>query len=278
MNNRRICAALLTLFLLTGCGPAKTEGTYDEGYSAGYTAGETVGREEAYRSGYEEGLAAGTEQETPPSETEAESWPSSFVQVSEAVPDVILEIRYYSTYNFVGERIDGYDAPVALLTREAAEALKAVSDEMMDRGYRLKIYDAYRPQRAVDFFRAWAQDLERTDMKPCFYPEVPKEKLFDLGYIASKSGHSRGSTVDLTLFDMRTGKEVDMGGTFDYFGAESHSDYRETLTAEQLANRKLLREAMTGHGFRGISTEWWHFTLKEEPFPETYFNFPVTDR
>ncbi len=199
---------------------------------------------------------------------------SGFVVLSEVVPDVILEIRYYSTYNFVGERIDGYEAPVALLTREAAEALRKVSDELIGKGYRLKIFDAYRPQSAVDHFIRWAGNLDDTRMKRYFYPDTDKRKLFKLGYISRKSGHSRGSTVDLTLFDMRTGREADMGGTFDYFGKRSHYEY-SALTPEQRKNRELLREVMTRHGFRGISSEWWHFTLKDEPYPDTYFTFPV---
>ena len=156
---------------------------------------------------------------------------SGFVKLAEAVPDVILEIRYYSTYNFVGERIDGYEAE-------------------------------------------WAKDLKDTRMKEYFYPEEDKSVLFDKGYIDYKSGHSRGSTLDLTLFDMRTEKEVDMGGTFDYFGLKSHPSYKG-LTPAQYNNRMILREAMMKHGFKPLVEEWWHFTLKDEPYPDTYFDFPV---
>ncbi len=202
---------------------------------------------------------------------------SDFVLLSDAVPNAILEIRYYSTYNFVGDRIDGYEEPVALLTKEAAAALKEASDELSGLGYRLKIFDAYRPQRAVNHFMNWALDTEDVRMKEYFYPELDKDVLFPQGYIAGHSGHSRGSTVDLTLFDMRTGREVDMGGTFDYFGELSHPDYRE-ITEEQYANRMLLREVMTKHGFRPLAEEWWHFTLEDEPYPETYFTFPVSSR
>ena len=197
-----------------------------------------------------------------------------FVALAEAVPDVILEPRYYSTYNFVGERIDGYEEPCALLTKEAARALKAASDDCVRRGYRLKIYDAYRPQRAVAHFMRWAKDTKDTRMKYAFYPNLNKSVLFAQGYIAERSGHSRGSTVDLTLFDMKTGKEVDMGGTFDWFGRESHPDYKD-ITKEQFANRMLLREIMLAHGFKPIAEEWWHFTLVNEPYPDTYFDFPV---
>ncbi len=199
---------------------------------------------------------------------------SDFVLLSEAVPDAILEIRYYSTYNFIGDRIDGYEEPVALLTKEAAAALKDVSDELVEKGYRLKIYDAYRPQMAVDHFMRWAQDAEDARMKQYFYPDLEKNTLFPQGYIAEYSGHSRGSTVDLTLFDMTTEKEVDMGGTFDFFGELSHPDYRG-ITEEQYANRMILRGAMLAHGFKPIGTEWWHFTLADEPYPDTYFTFPV---
>ena len=199
---------------------------------------------------------------------------SGFVLLSEAVPDAILEIRYYSTYNFIGDRIDGYEAPVALLTKEAAAALKEVSDELVAKGYRLKIYDAYRPQMAVSHFMRWALDFEDTRMKQYFYPELEKDTLFPQGYIAEHSGHSRGSTVDLTLFDMTTEKEVDMGGTFDYFGELSHPDYRG-ITEEQYQNRMILREAMLAHGFKPLVEEWWHFTLENEPYPNTYFTFPV---
>ncbi len=199
---------------------------------------------------------------------------SGFVELAEAVPDAILEIRYYSTYNFVGDRINGYEEPCALLTKEAAKALRAVSDELVQKGYRLKIYDAYRPQRAVTHFMNWAKDTGDTRMKKYFYPTLDKSVLFAQGYIAAKSGHSRGSTVDLTLFDMNTEKEVDMGGTFDHFGRESHPDYKG-VTEEQYANRMVLREAMLAHGFKPLAEEWWHFTLKNEPYPDTYFDFPV---
>ena len=199
---------------------------------------------------------------------------SGFVLLSEAVPDVILEMRYYSTFNFVGERIDGYEEPVALLTREAAAALKKVSDDLASRGYRLKIYDAYRPHSAVKRFMRWAGDPDDTRMKRYFYPELDKDALFPQGYLARRSSHSRGSTVDLTLFDMSAEKEADMGGTYDYFGALSHVD-APGITREQYGNRMLLREAMVAGGFKPLNKEWWHFTLADEPYPNTYFTFPV---
>ena len=218
---------------------------------------------------------------------------SQFVTLTDAVPDAILEIRYFSTYNFVGDRIDGYLEPTALLTKLAADSLRAVSDDVVKLGYRLKIYDAYRPQMAVDHFVRWAEDIADTRMKTYFYPDLDKDVLFPQEYICAKSGHSRGSTLDLTLFDMATEKELDMGGTFDWFGPESHPDFcgnpetyeftgdnskspvGRTITKEQFANRMILRQAMLRHGFKPFPTEWWHFTLDNEPFPDTYFTFPV---
>ena len=218
---------------------------------------------------------------------------SQFVTLTDAVPDAILEIRYFGTYNFVGTRIDGYLEPTALLTRQAADSLRAVSDDVKAKGYRLKIYDAYRPQKGVDHFVRWAADIPDTLMKTYFYPDLDKSVLFEQEYIYEKSGHTRGSTVDLTLFDMNTEKELDMGGTFDWFGPESHPDFcgnpetgeytgdnskspvGRSITAEQFANRMLLRRAMLRHGFKALDSEWWHFTLKDEPFPDTYFTFPV---
>lgn len=201
--------------------------------------------------------------------------PSGFVVLADQIPGIIQEIRYYSTYNFVGERVDGYEEPVALLTIEAARALKGVANEANAMGYRLKIFDTYRPARAVKHFVLWGiEDLDLR-MKPYFYPDLEKQELFIKGYVASMSSHSRGSTVDLTLFDMETGKEVDMGGPFDFFGELSHPDYKD-ITEEQYSNRMLLRQMMIRNGFEPIDCEWWHFTLKDEPYPETYFDFPVS--
>ena len=200
--------------------------------------------------------------------------PSGFVVLTDVVPDVILEIRYYSSFNFVGTRVDGYEQPVALMTREAAQALKAVSDEAISLGYRLKIWDTYRPQMAVDHFCRWGENVTDTLTKRYFYPYLDKDVVFDQGYIARRSGHSRGSVVDLTLVDMKTGRDIDMGYGFDWFGGESHPDYRG-ITEEQYANRMLLRGLMLKHGFRPIEEEWWHFILKDEPYPDTYFTFPV---
>ena len=200
--------------------------------------------------------------------------PEDFVLVGEAIPDALLDIRYCTTYNFVGARIDGYEAPVAVLTKEAADALKLVSDDMKQQGLRLVIYDAYRPQQAVDHFVRWAEDIADTRMKSVFYPDVDKADLFEKGFIARRSGHSRGSTVDLTLLDEKSGTLLDMGGPFDFFGELSHPDYAG-VTPAQHANRMLLQSAMVKRGFKPLSTEWWHFTLVDEPYPKTFFDFPV---
>lgn len=200
---------------------------------------------------------------------------SGFVLLSDYVPGIIQEIRYFSTYNFVGERIDGYEEPISHLTKEAARALKDVANIANVQGYRLKIFDAYRPAKAVKHFVLWEiEDLDQK-MKTFFYPDIDKHDLFKKGYIASQSSHSRGSTVDLTLVDMDTGKELDMGSPFDYFDEISHPDY-EDITEEQYHNRKILQKLMMDGGFEPIDTEWWHFTLKDEPYPETYFEFPVS--
>ena len=199
---------------------------------------------------------------------------SGFVLLSDYVPQIIQEIRYFSTYNFIGDRIDGYEEPIALLARDAARALKAVSSEMIVKGYRLKIFDAYRPATAVRHFILWGIEDQDIRMKPYFYPEVEKEELFSRGYIAKQSSHSRGSAVDLTLLDMQTGKELDMGSPFDLFSERSHPDCRD-VTDEQYENRMFLQKAMVRNGFQPIDCEWWHFSLEDEPYPDTYFTFPV---
>ena len=201
--------------------------------------------------------------------------PSGFVLLSDAVPGIVQEIRYFSTYNFIGDRIDGYEEPCALLTREAARALKNVSGEMLVQGYRLKIFDAYRPACAVKHIVLWGIEDQDIRMKPYFYPQLEKQELFAKGYIAKQSSHSRGSAVDLTLLDMKTGKELDMGSPFDLFSQESHPDYRG-VTQEQYENRMLLQRAMVRSGFQPIDCEWWHLSLRDEPYPDTYFNFPVS--
>ena len=201
--------------------------------------------------------------------------PSGFVLLADYVPHIVQEIRYYSTYNFIGERIDGYEEPCALLTIEAARALKAAAAELLVQGYRLKVFDAYRPACAVRHFVLWGIEDQDVRMKAYFYPELEKQALFAEGYIASQSSHSRGSAVDLTLLDMSTGKEVDMGSPFDLFSPISHPDCR-TITDEQYEKRMLLRRVMLRSGFQPIDCEWWHFSLENEPYPDTYFTFPVS--
>lgn len=204
----------------------------------------------------------------------SEALPEGFVYLSEAVPSALAEPRYYGKNNFVGKPITGYEAPKIILTEEAAKALKNVQEDLKTRSLGLKVFDAYRPQRAVDHFVKWAQDFDDTAQKPEYYPDIPKSELFEKGYIAAHSGHSRGSTVDVTLVDLATGKELDMGTSFDYFGpASSPSSDQVSKTAQE--NRRLLQKLMKRHGFEPLATEWWHFTLKDEPYPETYFDFPV---
>ena len=200
--------------------------------------------------------------------------PEGFVYLTDVIPDVLLDIRYFSEYNFVGTRIDGYERPVAICTKAAAEALSKVADNLRKKGYLLKIFDAYRPQRAVDHFFRWASDPVDQKMKQYFYPNMSKESIFKYGYVARKSAHTRGSTFDLTLFDMNLEQEVDMGGTFDFFGGVSAPDYKN-ITAKQHENRMLLQRAMIAGGFSPCRGEWWHFKLNNEPFPNKSFDFPV---
>ena len=198
---------------------------------------------------------------------------SGFVVLADYAPHIIQEIRYHSSYNFIGERIDGYEEPIALLTLDAARALKAASNELFAMGYKIKVFDAYRPARAVRHFILWSIEDQDMRMKQYFYPDLDKQELFSKGYIATQSSHSRGSAIDLTLLDMRTGKEADMGSPFDYFGEESHPDYL-AISQQQYENRMLLRDAMERNGFEPYECEWWHFVLKDEPYPDTYFDFP----
>jgi zinc D-Ala-D-Ala dipeptidase len=209
--------------------------------------------------------------------TQEKTLPDGFVYVDTIIPDIKVELRYGTTHNFVGDRIDGYAAPRCILTRPAAEALQKVQAELKPFGLGLKIYDAYRPQQASDHFLRWAANTSDVRMKSEFYPGTDKRDLFKEGYIASRSGHSRGSTVDLTLapLDAKSPDEVvDMGSPFDFFGPVSRPD-NPSVGPGQRAHRMLLQVLMEKHGFRPYIREWWHFTLKNEPFPETYFNFPV---
>lgn len=206
--------------------------------------------------------------------TNAHYLPEGFCYVTDSIPDAVLDIRYYSENNFVGTRIDGYEAPTAILSTAATSALKQVANELRSKGYKLKIYDAYRPQKAVNHFVRWAQDPTDTAMKSLYYPDIPKNKIFSRGFVATKSSHSRGSTIDLTIVNTNSDTEVDMGGTFDFFGTISHTDY-EGISIEQHQNRIMLRDIMMRYGFQPVRGEWWHFTLLNEPFPNEYFTFPV---
>lgn len=200
--------------------------------------------------------------------------PERLVDIKTAIPDIAVDLRYYGEKNFVGSQIEGYDAPVCLLSRPAAKALAGVEAGLRPFGLGLRLFDCYRPQRAVDHFVRWASDPDDTKTKGAYYPDVPKSALFDRGYIAARSGHSRGSTVDLTLIDRTTGKALDMGTAFDFFGPASWPE-SPAVNAQQRANRLLLRRVMVRHGFRPLREEWWHFTLENEPYPDTYFDLPV---
>mgnify|MGYP001198257860 CR=1 FL=1 len=204
--------------------------------------------------------------------------PDGFVDVQSVIPDLRLELRYLTTNNFIGRPVDGYLAGRCIMTRRAAAALKEVQDELRPFGLGLKVFDAYRPRRAVDHFVRWARDLADTRMKASYYPDVAKKDLFRLGYIADRSSHSRGSTIDLTIVAMEKSgacRDLDMGTGFDLFDPASHP-VSTAVTAEQRALRLLLRSLMLRHGFVPYEQEWWHFTLTDEPYPDTYFDFPVT--
>lgn len=200
--------------------------------------------------------------------------PDGFVYVTDYIPDVELELRYFGSNNFVGTPIDGYEAEKCILSLPATKALKKVQESLKKEQLGIKIFDAYRPQRAVDHFRRWAHDLNDTLMKSQFYPNVAKKDLFRLEYIATKSRHSSGSTVDITLIDLKTNQELDMGSSYDFFGEISWVSY-QNLTEKQLENRKLLQKVMLENGFRNYPKEWWHFTLRGEPYYNEYFDFPV---
>lgn len=200
--------------------------------------------------------------------------PDGFVYVAEAVPLAREEARYATADNFVGRPVDGYRAARVVLSRPAAAALDRVARELAPFGLGIKVFDGYRPQAAVDHFVRWAADPGDQATKPRYYPGVDKANLFRDGYIAAKSGHSRGGTIDLTLIDLADGKELPMGTPFDFFGPESWPDHPGIATAER-ANRALLRQVMSRHGFRPLKEEWWHFSLENEPYPDRYFSFPV---
>lgn len=200
------------------------------------------------------------------------SIPNEFVKVSEELPEAELDIKYATQDNFVGRVIVGYENPQVVITRQAMAGLKCACNYFKNKGFGIKIFDAYRPQKAVDDFVRWSKHLEDTIMKSNFYPEVEKSRLFEEGYIASKSGHSRGSTVDLTLVDLTSGQDLNMGSDFDFFGEISHTDSNQVSSLEK-SNRLILKSGMLNCGFKSYSKEWWHFTLEDEPFSETYFDF-----
>lgn len=225
--------------------------------------------------------------------------PKDFVNLRTIAPEIQYDLRYFTDHNFVGRRIEGYGAPVCLLTSQAAQALKSVQDRLLPMGLTLKVYDCYRPQNAVDDFARWAKNLSSTQMQTEFYPEVNKSQLFSDGYIAYWSGHSRGSTMDLTIvpagsqipaYDPKRKQvsctsaasqrapdnSLDFGTGFDCFSPLSHPD-SQGVSPQQRANRLLLQSLMIQAGFKPLDTEWWHFTLAKEPYPDTYFTFPVVD-
>lgn len=228
----------------------------------------------------------------------ADKVPEAFVDIQKIIPDVLLDIRYYDQHNFLGERVDGYLAPKCFLTKEASEALAGVQKDLEPDSLTLKIYDCYRPQRAVNHFVRWATEIENTKTKKEFYPTVDKRNLFKDGYIDSKSGHSRGNTVDLTIVPLpapiqpeytpgqklyecylpaakRFGdNSIDMGTGFDCFDELSHTA-NINIGTQQKINRLLLKSLMAKHGFRNYDKEWWHFTLKNEAYPDTYFDFVI---
>jgi D-alanyl-D-alanine dipeptidase len=205
----------------------------------------------------------------------AQEIPAGFSRIDSVLQEVVLELRYASANNFTGRRVKGYDPPKKVLSTAALRALKRVQDSLMHLGLGLKIFDGYRPQRAVNHFMEWAKISQDTLAKAAFYPDESKDSLFLKGYIAERSGHSRGSTVDLTLIyrsGSRFGEELDMGGSYDFFGIQSATDY-DQISPTQKRNRRLLLEVMTHFGFVNYAKEWWHYTLKDEPFAHTYFDF-----
>ncbi len=209
-----------------------------------------------------------------PAIAQQSSLPKGFVYLDEVIPDVVLEVRYAGKNNFLGTPVTGYNRHTVILTAQAAKALQKVQKELKNQGYCLKVFDGYRPQRAVNHFISWAKINRDTLKKQQFYPDVDKKDLFNLGYISTRSGHSRGSTVDLTIIDASTGKEIDMGGSYDFFGELSHHNYT-LISEDQKNNRLLLKNIMMKQGFRPYTQEWWHYTYQPEPFPDTHFDFVV---
>lgn len=204
----------------------------------------------------------------------AQTRPASFVDVADRVPGIVVDARYASSDNFIGTPIDGYEKPVCLLTAQAADALAAVQADLAPRGLGLKVFDCYRPARAVAQFIRWSRDRGDQRNKSKYYPDIDKADLFRLGYLSARSAHSRGATVDLTLVTLADGRELDMGTPYDFLSPRSAHAY-PGASAHARANRSLLAQAMARRGFQGYSKEWWHYTLRREPYPDTYFDFPV---
>ncbi|CAA7386020.1 M15 family metallopeptidase [Chryseobacterium fistulae] len=200
--------------------------------------------------------------------------PKGFVYVEKYIPDLIVDLRYFSSNNFTGRPVEGYESSVLILSYKATLALKNVQEQLKNKGLGLKVFDAYRPQRAVNSFEVWSKKSEDVIAKKEFYPNVNKRDVFALNYLALKSGHTRGSTIDLTLVNLKTGQELDRGSPFDFFGSISYYDTLQ-INALQKNNRKILKEVMLDNHFKEYPEEWWHFTLIDEPFPETYFDFPI---
>jgi len=208
------------------------------------------------------------------STTHAQDVPDNFIYLAEVIPYVEFDLRYYSDNNFIGQPIPGYHGNALIVSLQSAIALKKVQQDLAYSNFALKFFDAYRPQQAVDYFVRWANDPDDIRMKAQYYPNVDKDELIPKGFIAAKSSHSRGSTVDVTIISLENGQELDMGTPFDLFDQKSWpSD--TTVSVQQRANRQLLRSVMSKHGFAGLEEEWWHFTLFDEPYPDTYFDFPV---
>lgn len=207
----------------------------------------------------------------------AQKLPEGFAYLKKENPTLILDLRYATSENFTGKVVTGYTSEKAIGTKALSIALRKVQALLRSKGLGLKVFDAYRPQSAVDAFISWAASASDTLKKREYYPNLKKEDLFELGYIAEKSGHTRGSTIDVTLVYLkgrRKGKEIDMGGKWDYFGEASHFNYQK-ISPKQMENRRLLRDLMIEGGFNPYEKEWWHFSLKNEPFPTTYFDFPL---
>lgn len=197
-----------------------------------------------------------------------------FIDLKDKIPNAIIDMKYSYHDNFTGVPVPGYKANKALFSRQAADALSIAAQQFLHKGYLIKIFDTYRPQKAVDFFVTWSGDLDDQKMKSSHYPHVNKSDFFELGYLARKSSHTRGSAVDLTLVDSKTGEELDMGTIFDFMDDKSHFPY-QGFSPEVLENRSLLRSVMIDVGFEPYDKEWWHFMLKNEPYPTTYFDFDV---